>query len=132
MNGFREVIRGMSNQSPVMVEIPAKPDLERVPMRREGSPDIVARPRLGQKPPFVEERNRAIGLHVAKEMDAPCRDWQVGRQSAPQGSGEPGSMLGALALRWGRAIQPGRPVAVHVPLDEAGTLATDLTKAPKV
>jgi hypothetical protein len=49
-------------------------------------------------------------LHVANEMDAPCGDRQEGRQGASQGGSEPGSVLGALPLRWSRAIQGGRTV----------------------
>src|SRR5262249_54143396 len=122
----------MGKQSPVMVEITSKPDIEGTALRGDGGPDIVARQRLGDAPKCVEDAKRAVGLHETDEMHAPRRDRQGGRQGAPQGGGKPGPMLGALPLRWGRTIQRGRTIVVHVPLDEARTLTTDVPKASKV
>ena len=69
LNGFREVIGDMGKQSPVMMTIAAKPDLEWVPMCGESSPHRVSGQRVGERPQFVEEPNRAVGLAVAKKMN---------------------------------------------------------------
>ena len=131
-DGFREVIGDMSDQSPVMIEIAAKPDLERVPMCGDGCPHIVTSQRFGNGPQFVEETNRAVGLDVANEMDAASRDRQKRRQRAPQRACELRPRFGALPLGGSLAVQSRRTRVVHVPLDEADTLPTDLRKAPEV
>src|SRR5581483_781148 len=132
MDRFRERIRGMGNQSPVMRGTSARPDLELVPMCCEGSPDIVTGQRFRKRPQFVEDTNRAVGLDMANEMDAACSDRQKRRQRAPQRAGEPGPVFGTLPLGGSLAVQSWRTRVVHVPLDEAGTLPTDLGKTPEV
>ena len=121
----------MSEQSPVMVGITAKPEVERMAMRREGSPAIVASQCLGHAPEFVDDADRAVGLHMTNEMHASRCDRQGGREEAALGGGKPGPVLGALALRRGHALQGRRTVVVHIPLDETRTLTADVAKAAK-
>ena len=121
----------MSEQSPVMVGITAKAEVERMAMRREGSPAIVASQCLGHAPEFVEDADRAVGLHMTNEMHASRCDRQGGREAAALGGGKPGPVLGALALRRGHALQGRRTVVVHIPLEETRTLTADVAKAAK-
>ena len=131
VNRFSEMVLHMSEQSPVMVGVTAKPEVERMAMRREGSPDIVASQCLGHAPEFVEDADRAVGLHMTNEMHASRCDRQGGREEVALGGGKPGAVLGALALRRGHALQGRRTVVVHIPLDEARTLTADVAKAAK-
>jgi hypothetical protein len=56
---------------------------------------------------FVEDPNRAMGLHGTKEMDTPRSDRQGGRQGAPQGGVSCGRCSGCWRCAGVAPFNPG-------------------------
>lgn len=69
-NGFWDVIRAGFEQAPIAVGGRLIPDVQAPGMGGERRPDIAVGQAATDLPGFVEERDGAIGLNAANEMNA--------------------------------------------------------------
>lgn len=101
-------------------------------MSNDGSPNIFACQTFAHLPGFVEDRDRAIGLDLANEMDPSGGNGQGTLQRQGLLGSQTTNPFMLLDLLWRGVVQERWCILGHIPMEEGWTGATDLSEGSEV